>query len=518
MKKNLLLLSLLSLPAFGFGQVVLNETFDNGIPSSWSIQQTNANESWESYDLQGNIVASVSYDANLEQQDEWMITPTIDLSNVTGAYFLTFDASLSYSWSISPQNTYDVFVKVSTDNGATWSQLWTESDLGTFGDYEITPVRIDLSEYMGQSNVKIAFQYVGLDGAQAIIDNVKVEGFEVAPTVPNCSALISPANGATGVEFSPSIQLVWEAPTSGDAPTAYEVHFGINPTQLNLLGATPNTAVGITAASADTTYYWSIVPKNEVGAATGCEVYSFTTTTGPFSPYCGDLNFSNAVEPITNVSFAGINNRTATQSTVSHEIFLDQAADVTPGMTYTMSLEGNTDGDFTNRFFVFIDWDQNGVFDENELYMPSTTLVNSTGNDGKTVTLDITVPENAVQGTTRLRIKKTFNTTEYSNPCLAESSYGQAEDYSVNVGTLSTVDTTKSSIKVYPNPVVDYLVVDSFSEAISISVIDITGRQVLSQNASSKVNRVNMSSLSAGTYIVTVESNDGVQSFKVIKK
>ncbi|WP_322971785.1 T9SS type A sorting domain-containing protein [Faecalibacter sp. LW9] len=115
-------------------------------------------------------------------------------------------------------------------------------------------------------------------------------------------------------------------------------------------------------------------------------------------------------------------------------------------------------------------------------------------------------------------MKRNFNTTEYSNPCLAESSYGQAEDYSVNVGTLSTVDTTKSSIKVYPNPVVDYLVVESFSEAKFISVIDITGRQVLSQNPSSKVNRVNMSSLSAGTYIVTVESNDGVQSFKVIKK
>lgn len=513
MKKNLLLLSLLTLPAFGFGQVMLNETFDTGIPSTWTIQRTNLTETWSGV----NAVASVSYDENLEQQDEWLISPTLDFSGEIETIFLDFDAGLSYYWSVSPYNNYDLMAKISTDNGATWTQLWTETDLGEFVTYNMTPVHLDLSSYIGQSNVKIAFQYVGMDGAQAMVDNVKVEAYETAPQVPQCATLVSPANGAVDVVYSPSIPLVWSAPTEGPSASQYEVRFGTDASSLNLLGSTANTEVGITGGVPSTTYYWSITPKNFVGAATGCEVYSFTTEQNRFLPYCGPLNFS-FTEAITQVSFAGINNITQPSSTIPHELFLDQIAEVTPGETYTMTLAGNTDGDFVNKFNVFIDWNQNGTFDANERYTPLENLENSTGVDGQTVTVDITVPTDALPGETRLRVKKTYGSSANSDPCDPQSSFGQAEDYTVNVGTLGLTDNAKSVINIYPNPVVDYLNISSVANAKKISVIDLTGRTVLTQEASSKENRVNMTSLTAGTYIVTVETNDGMKSFKVVKK
>lgn len=513
MKKKLLLLTLLTLPAFGFGQVMLNETFDSGIPSTWTIQRTNLTQTWRG----ASATATVTYDENLEQQDEWLITPTLDFSGELQTIYLDFEAGLSYYWSVSPNNNYDLVAKISTDNGTTWTPLWSETDLGEFESFVMNPVHLDISAYIGQPNVKLAFQYVGLDGAQASIDNVRIEGFAETPQPPLCGTLVSPANGAEGVNYQPNIPLVWSAPTEGAAATEYQVRFGTNPSSLNLLGATPNTQVGITGGAPNTTYYWSIAPKNFVGPATGCDVYSFTTGPNLYLPYCGPLAFSY-IEAITQVTFAGINNMTQPSSSIPHELFLDQIAEVTPGETYTMTLGGNTEGNFGNKFNVFIDWNQNGTFDENERYAPSEVLQNSTGVDGKTVTVDITVPADALPGQTRLRVKKTYGSSANSDPCNTQSSFGQAEDYTVNVGTLGLTDNTKSVINIYPNPVVDYLNISSVANAKKIKVLDLTGRTVLTQEAISKENRVNMSSLTAGTYIVTVETNEGVKSFKVVKK
>lgn len=153
---------------------------------------------------------------------------------------------------------------------------------------------------------------------------------------------------------------------------------------------------------------------------------------GPVT-YCGPLNFS-FVEPITYVDFANISNRTSATSTVAHEDYTAIVGNVTPGSTHTITLEGYTGGNYTNRFFVFFDWNQNGVLnDPGEVYIMTTNLLNSTGADGKQVIQDIVVPAGAMLGNTRMRVKKTYGTSVYDNPCATQTSFGQAEDYTINV-------------------------------------------------------------------------------------
>src|SRR5690606_35970338 len=124
--------------------------------------------------------------------------------------------------------------------------------------------------------------------------------------------------------------------------------------------------------------------------------------------YCGPLNFSS-VEPITLVEIADISNRSAANSTVPHEDFTSIVGTVNPGQTYQIRLEGFTGGNFTNRFFVFVDWDQNGVLnDAGEVYVVTDYLVNSNGNDGKHVLFDIDLPAGASLRNTRMRVKKTY--------------------------------------------------------------------------------------------------------------
>jgi hypothetical protein len=164
------------------------------------------------------------------------------------------------------------------------------------------------------------------------------------------------------------------------------------------------------------------------------------------SPYCGPIVFTattDPVEPITLVNFAGINNSTSAlpgtnngTTIIAHEDYTTITGNVTAGSSYTIILKGNTVGNYTNRFMVFADWNQDGDFaDTSETYTITQTIANSNGEDAVQATQSLLVPPTALTGTTRMRVKKIFGTTAYVDPCLG-TLYGQVEDYSLTVAPL----------------------------------------------------------------------------------
>lgn len=163
-------------------------------------------------------------------------------------------------------------------------------------------------------------------------------------------------------------------------------------------------------------------------------------------PYCGPIVFTDTtapVEPITLVNFAGINNSTSAlpginngTTIIAHEDYTTITGNVTAGSAYTITLKGNTNGPYTNRFMVFADWNQDGDFaDTDEAYTITQTIFTSTGVDAIQATQSLLVPPTALTGTTRMRVKKIFGTTAYVDPCLG-TLYGQVEDYSLTVAPL----------------------------------------------------------------------------------
>ncbi|MES2874641.1 MAG: GEVED domain-containing protein, partial [Bacteroidota bacterium] len=143
--------------------------------------------------------------------------------------------------------------------------------------------------------------------------------------------------------------------------------------------------------------------------------------------------FSTVVEPITNVTFGGINKTTSNtlNGTPALENFCDVAT-VTQGIIYPISLKGNTDGNFSNYLTVYIDWDQNGVFGNNVNERYDIGIIqNSNGNGASTALVgNINVPASALPGNTRMRVVKNYNS--YALPC-SSNNWGQAEDYAVTV-------------------------------------------------------------------------------------
>lgn len=169
--------------------------------------------------------------------------------------------------------------------------------------------------------------------------------------------------------------------------------------------------------------------RNHTGGSGGNGQIRITYTSS-FPTYCSPT-FASGVEPITNVIFAGINNTTTNVTGGSSlESFCDIGT-VVQGTTHQISLKGNTDGNYTNHFRVYVDWNQDGDFlDAGESYYIGT-IINSDGTD-KILIGNITVPATATLGNTRMRVMKRYN-ADPTDPCQTGTGFGQAEDYTINV-------------------------------------------------------------------------------------
>ncbi|UWX61673.1 T9SS type A sorting domain-containing protein [Chryseobacterium oranimense] len=87
----------------------------------------------------------------------------------------------------------------------------------------------------------------------------------------------------------------------------------------------------------------------------------------------------------------------------------------------------------------------------------------------------------------------------------------------VNVTTLDTneVKSSRESLSIYPNPVVDYLTVKSDSKVSKVEVYDMAGRKT---NTTLNGDKVDVTHLNSGNYIINIETKEGKTSKKFIKK
>ncbi|HPD33645.1 MAG TPA: GEVED domain-containing protein [Bacteroidota bacterium] len=133
-------------------------------------------------------------------------------------------------------------------------------------------------------------------------------------------------------------------------------------------------------------------------------------------------------EYIHRVKFGDIDNTSYTQSKVAN--YTSLSTDVSIGSNYTIIVT-NGNASSLDHVSVFIDWNQDCDFNDS-----GETYILSTSDNGWTFSGFISVPITASEGTTRMRIRMTFNSTP--NPC-DFSLYGEVEDYSVNVITTPSI-------------------------------------------------------------------------------
>ncbi len=159
--------------------VNLFEGFEGGIvpPAGWTRVQTNPRQTWKIATVglphSGTYAADVEYDDQLGWQDELLLSPALDLS--TGN--LDFWSMGSVYWC---RDTYDncdleVWLVVGGWGGGDDVYVMT-ADGGWPANWTWTHSVVSLDPYLPGTPVRIAFRYLGQDGAQVKLDDITLNG------------------------------------------------------------------------------------------------------------------------------------------------------------------------------------------------------------------------------------------------------------------------------------------------------------------------------------------------------
>lgn len=350
-----------------------------------------------------------------------------------------------------------------------------------------------------------------------------------------------PLNIALDNIEAPDATVTWTDNTA----TEYEYELrasggaGSGATGLVDAGSVPGSPLNLTGLEADSLYVLyvrSICSPGDTSAwSSGLDI---------IDGYCNTFGISNTVEPICNVTFAGIDNdspATVGGSTPALEDFTSLVATVEQGGNYTISATGHTAGNFTTYITAFFDWDQDNVF---EMSVPLGSINNTECNTVVSATVD--VPADAALGQSRMRVVKNFNTAP-TDPC-GTYNYGQAEDYTVEVtehvavpdceGVLdgpAVPDTpcitdggqdglwsdecvcvegmgvegpaTKEAFFLHPNPAsTELFLTTPNGQPAQVRVFDMLGQLVLEKD---QATRLNVAQLAPGTYSLMIMDGNG---------
>ncbi len=146
---------------------------------------------------------------------------------------------------------------------------------------------------------------------------------------------------------------------------------------------------------------------------------------------CGDLGnvfvakagISNAVKPMTYplavLSGEGVTQPSATKGSYWYSIYSRDKASVAPGQTFSLSLMLNQAPAAELSAWVYFDWNRDGVFDVSYPLTPSLSM-----------SQEVSVPENAKLGESRMRVRLTTNGMEDADDCITA---GQIIDFLINV-------------------------------------------------------------------------------------
>jgi hypothetical protein len=146
--------------------------------------------------------------------------------------------------------------------------------------------------------------------------------------------------------------------------------------------------------------------------------------------YCSSSGNTYYETGVTRVIFNSIDNSDGNLKDVGYEDFTSISTDVVLNQNYDLTVNVNTDGYYTAYAYVWVDWNQDGDFDDvGESYDLGSAYHVSNGSTSNSP-LSINVPSSALLGSTRMRVSAKYG----SSPTSCETGFdGEVEDYTINV-------------------------------------------------------------------------------------
>ncbi len=443
------------------------EDFANGIPNDWTIYSSSGN-STNLYWYDGFVVFW------MQNANDLIIQLMTSEINLTQAGTLFFEAGDVYS-------TPSILVGTVSD----------PSDPESFEEIASFTLTSSMDEYMLEleglpiTDSYLAFRYDGPATGYFYFDNVKIS---VSST-----ALIVPSNLIATVDDN-DVLLVWDPVDSKDL-LGYNVFR--EGEVINYTTETEYTDIDLENGLYDY-YVTAVYDEGESGPSN-----TATANVGDILVYCESEGGGG--QYFTHVQLNQINNSSGFEG---YGDFTDLLTELQQGQTYelTVNIESPNTGDDVG---IWIDFNQNGVFDESE------NLVCEMDNSQSVASWDIEVPEDAVLGMTRIRLKEKYWEIG-CDPC-GYTTWGETEDYSVNIVEFTGIKKPiAQSLQIFPNPASEVVNIRSEFDIISLKVYNYSGQLITEENPKNLWYTMNTANLERGIYLFRVETAEGLQSIRVI--
>lgn len=335
--------------------------------------------------------------------------------------------------------------------------------------------------------------------------NVSVNSNTVSVTTltPDTTAPTAPTLAASGTTAT-TTNLSWSGATDNVAVTGYDVY-----RNGTLLGSTTSTTYAVTGLTASTTYTFNVRSKDAAGNVSANSNTVSVTTLANTATYCTATATNTNDERIQRVQFGTINNPST--GTAGYENFTTISTNVVRGSANTISVTPFwTATVYNEAYAVYIDYNQNGVFTdagEKAWTKAASTSSPATGT--------ITIPTTAALGSTRMRVIMRYNTTPTTS--CGSFTYGQVEDYTVNVVAARETASETITFDLFPNPVSgDVLNIANLNASSSYRIFNMMGQEL--GNGKIENETVSVGHLAAGTYLIEVSNENGTLTKRFIKQ
>ncbi len=266
------------------------------------------------------------------------------------------------------------------------------------------------------------------------------------------------------------------------------------------------TNVTVTGLNTGTTYHYSVFEyytADDCYLTPGLTANETTTGDNPCE-YCasfGNITFDTGT---TLVNFNTINNPSGKND---YSDYTAQSTDVIIGNYYELTVNANTDGEYTVASIVWIDWNQDCDFDDAGEEYDLGSAFNTNNGSTSNSPLSVLVPETALAGNTTMRVSTKYETA----PTSCQEDYdGEVEDYTINVIDPTSIDElTEMGIKIYPNPTKGLLniILPENTDNTQIIITDVTGKIVYQDNILGTEVKINLD-VESGVYLIQFNFNE----------
>jgi serine protease len=229
-------------------------------------------------------------------------------------------------------------------------------------------------------------------------------------------------------------------------------------------------------------------------------------------PFCQVTTGSASTEWIANVTLSGINHTSVSDGGYGN--YTDVSTTLNQNQTYSISITPGFSGlAYYEYFRVWLDWNANGIWEDNELAwdpgVPSNTVASGS----------ITVPVNAQLESIRMRVGMTYyglsGSGEIPLAC-GTFNYGEFEDYCIQISNNSAVNEIQDEQQwlISPNPTNAYFFPPAGAYGMQYEIIDATGKIYLQGKVQGQIDT---DQLASGCYFVKWKKADKVHFSKLMK-